>query len=203
MEQLLDITIVPIKINVTVTKPRFERVDNTGTDKVSVAEQVRKKAIANPVKSAADNRELIESTARRKDVFVQSDDEGFRISYSANAKLSMEGESLPEGTKNISSAELAQKQIENNIDRIMSKISDSGASDISWENGALNLRYSSEQLGIDWEAADTVGFEFTPGDIEFHVEQMPHVEIEYNGGPIYVPRSADPNYKGPDLDIMA
>lgn len=200
MEQLLDITIVPIKINVTVTKPKFERADNDA-DKVSVAEQVRKKAIANPVKSTADNRELIESTARRKDVFVQSDDNGFKISYSANAKLSG-GKALPEGTKNISSDELAQKQIENSIDRIMSKISGSGAKNISWENGALNLNYSAEQLGIDWEAADTVGFEFTPGDIEFHVEQMPHVEIEYTGGPIYVPRSADPNYQ-PPLDVKA
>ena len=40
---------------------------------------------------------------------------------------------------------------------------------------------------------------FTPGDIEISVEQMPKVIIKYTGGPIYVPRSADPNYEAVDV----
>ena len=50
--------------------------------------------------------------------------------------------------------------------------------------------------------ADMAGFEFVPGSIEFVVTQMPEIDIEYLGEPIYFPRSASPNYEAP-LDVMA
>ena len=45
-------------------------------------------------------------------------------------------------------------------------------------------------------------FEFIPVSIEFIIEQMPELDIEYLGDPIYFPRSADPNYE-PPLDVFA
>ena len=42
-------------------------------------------------------------------------------------------------------------------------------------------------------------YEFIPGDIEMSITQQPDVLIEYVGGPIYVPPSADPNY----VDVRA
>ena len=49
---------------------------------------------------------------------------------------------------------------------------------------------------------DRPEFEFIPGSIEFIIEQMPGLDIEYLGDPIYFPRSADPNYE-PPLDVFA
>ena len=42
-------------------------------------------------------------------------------------------------------------------------------------------------------------YEFIPGNIEMSITQHPDVLIEYVGGPIYVPPSADPNY----VDVRA
>lgn len=39
---------------------------------------------------------------------------------------------------------------------------------------------------------------FTPPDLELEVKEMPHVVITYVGGPLYVPKSSDPNYQPED-----
>ena len=63
-----------------------------------------------------------------------------------------------------------------------------------WEDGAMEIRYEMDKLNFDWKI-DQGEFKFTPGDIEFTVAQRPSIKITYNGEPIYVPRSADPNYQ--------
>lgn len=184
MDQLLDISTVPIKIDITVNRAKLAPSDNE-ISKIEGASVLK----AKPVKSESESRALAEQASRRKDVFVQSNDDGFRVSYQATAKLS--SGAAPVG-KNISSEELAEIQSTRSIDRVMSEFAASKPGSMSWSDGTLNLSYSAEQLGIDWEAVDTVGFEFTPGSIDIKVEQLPQVNIEYTGGPIYVPRSADP-----------
>jgi hypothetical protein len=67
-----------------------------------------------------------------------------------------------------------------------------------WEDGQMEIRYEMDKLNFDWKI-DKGEFEFTPGDIELIVEQKPKVTIKYVGGPIYVPRSADPNYEPVDV----
>ena len=66
------------------------------------------------------------------------------------------------------------------------------------EDGQMEIRYEMDKLNFDWKI-DNGSFEFTPGDIEISVEQQPKVIIKYVGGPIYVPRSADPNYEPVDV----
>ena len=68
----------------------------------------------------------------------------------------------------------------------MQKGASTRESNMSWNNGTLNLNYSAEQLGMKFEP-DTVGFEFTPGSIDITVEQFPEVKIEYVGEPIVIP----------------
>jgi hypothetical protein len=65
--------------------------------------------------------------------------------------------------------------------------------EVEWEDGDLEILYEMDKLNIDWKI-DQGEFKFTPGDIEISVERRPEVLIRYKGGPIYVPRSADPNY---------
>lgn len=72
------------------------------------------------------------------------------------------------------------------------------AQDTEWEDGQMEIRYEMDKLNFDWKI-DKGEFEFTPGDIEIIVEQQPKVTIKYMGGPIYVPRSADPNYEPVDV----
>jgi hypothetical protein len=66
-----------------------------------------------------------------------------------------------------------------------------------WD-GSMEIRYEMDKLNFDWKI-ERGEFKFTPGDIKFTVKQRPDVIIKYTGGPIYVPRSSDPNYKPVDV----
>ena len=64
-----------------------------------------------------------------------------------------------------------------------------------WKDGKLSINYTADKLNIDFDIHKT-RFKFTPGSVELIVNQLPRVEIEYTGEPIYFPASANPNYQG-------
>ena len=71
------------------------------------------------------------------------------------------------------------------------------SSSMDWEDGSMEIRYQMDKLNFDWKI-EKGEFKFTPGDIQFTVKQRPDIIIKYTGGPLYVPRSSDPNYKPVD-----
>ena len=71
-------------------------------------------------------------------------------------------------------------------------------SEYELEDANMEIRYEMDKMNFDWKL-EQGEFKFTPGDIEFTVEQRPDVIIKYIGGPIYVPPSADPDYEPVDV----
>ena len=71
--------------------------------------------------------------------------------------------------------------------------------DINWDGGEMSIRYEMDKLNFDWRM-EQMSFTFVPGDIEFTMTQRPDVIIKYVGGPLYVPPSADPDYKPVDVN---
>ena len=70
---------------------------------------------------------------------------------------------------------------------------------VQWEDGSMQIRYNMDKLNFDWKIAQGE-FKFTPGDIQITVAQRPSVTFKYTGGPLYVPRSSDPNYQPVDVE---
>ena len=62
----------------------------------------------------------------------------------------------------------------------------------------LTIWYEMDRMNFDMKVANG-NFEFIPGNINIEITQYPDVQIEYVGGPIYVPLSADPNYESVDV----
>lgn len=56
--------------------------------------------------------------------------------------------------------------------------------------------YQMDKTTFDWNTTVKPQLEFVPAQIEYTVTQYPQLIIEYVGEPIYVPMSANPNYKG-------
>ena len=197
MEQLLSIKHIPIKIEVNVTnaqlKPREEDPlapsvkISKGSDGVRVAAQPYKVDISSP----------------KLDSYVPSpvQSSALTLTYDAVAKIS--GEDNASGAVNTT---VASRSTSQSIDAILSKLPKSKDSSISYSDGTLSINYSmigSESDSDIGSISDLKnGFEFIPGNIEFIVSQMPDLEIEYLGDPLYFPRSADPNYKG-EVDVIA
>ena len=192
MEQLLSIKHVPIKVEVKVQRAELKPVENNTSSAPSV--QVSAKQ-GGGVRVQANPYRVNLSENRNYDSYVPSanSENSFSLTYEAIAKIA---DSDVQGTDNSQFAAQKSKSIES----VLQSLPKGRNNAVSYADGTLSINYQM-QGGNDIEA-DMAGFEFVPGSIEFVVTQMPEIDIEYLGDPIYFPRSADPNYEAP-LDVKA
>ena len=70
----------------------------------------------------------------------------------------------------------------------------SASADISFSPAQLDINYKPSDVNLDWKIDDN-SFKFEAGSVHMKIVEYAHVDIEYLGGPMYVPPSADPNKK--------
>jgi hypothetical protein len=206
MEQLLNITSVPIKVEVKVTKAQLKLCEDTPSVKVS-RDKDGFLLKADPIKVNIDNTAQDSTAASRNfDSFTKSDtdsdDNQFVLSYEAVARFVQDngqqnGDNLNNKNNDVFAAQKALRSIENILDFLPRN-----GNDISWNDGKLSVTYAASDTSFDWEAMAAPNFEFIPGSIEFLIKEMPRLDIEYLGEPIYFPLSANPNYE-PVVDVRA
>ena len=73
---------------------------------------------------------------------------------------------------------------------------------IEWSNPDLSMQYQMDKLSFDIKVANG-NFEFIPGSVEMSITQMPDVNIEYIGSPLYVPPSAADLFNRAPMDLFA
>lgn len=202
---LLEITTVPIKVEINITKGSFTnpRVNNpdkafkmdiqTNNGKLEIHSEPQKINID----TYAARSSMGYGQYNNTDLIKTKGQDAIRLAYEGTARISSQGNQLARGA---TSAEIAAQNARagQTIQTIMDFIPKTGA-DITFDKGVLNINVEASDVNIDWENAAMMPYEFTPGKVEFSVAQMPSVEIEYTGGPIYVPASSDPDYE-PALD---
>lgn len=64
----------------------------------------------------------------------------------------------------------------------------SPGADISWSPHVYKTAYQPGSVTNDW-TIDEPTFDYVPGEVTMEITQMPSVEIEYVGKPLYFPRS--------------
>jgi hypothetical protein len=64
----------------------------------------------------------------------------------------------------------------------------------------LKIDFDMARLNESQSAAMDTKTDFLPPDLEVEIVEYPKVIIKYIGGPIYFPRSADPNYEPVSTD---
>ena len=72
----------------------------------------------------------------------------------------------------------------------------SAAAEISWEPSQLRMSFTPSKSSYDWKLTQNE-FSYTSGSVKMKILENASVDIEYIGGPLYIPRSADPNYVEP------
>ena len=66
--------------------------------------------------------------------------------------------------------------------------------DLSWSPAQLQMSYEPATTETNWQINKNE-FNFVPGSIKVKVSELASVDIQYLGGPMYVPPSADPEYE--------
>lgn len=202
MQPLIEITSVPIEIRMKTTNASLEYTRGTAEMEISRTEKGLD-IKSRPIKLQVDTFEARSSmTPTTKQSVEQSAQTGQQAAYEATATYAQHG-------KLMLNAKLGQDMVtqfaQEPTNEQIQKSGQVGLDfvpkeepEIDWQDGDMEIRYEMDKLNIDWKI-DQGEFKFTPGDIEISVERQPEVIIKYTGGPIYVPRSADPNYEPVDV----
>ena len=198
MKPLIEITTVPIQIEMKTTNAKLEYA--RGTVEMEIKRDKGGLEIkSKPIRVNIDTfeaRNSVTPTAVRS--IEQSAQKGRQTAYQATATYAKQGKLMMEtklGEEVIT--QFAKSAMIDTRQEALGFIPETGP-EITWDAGEMNIRYEMDKLNFDWKFGQG-DFEFTPGDIEFTVTQRPEVVIKYIGGPIYVPPSADPNYEPVDV----
>jgi len=197
MDQLLSIKRIPIKVEVKVTRAQLKPVENSGASAPSV--QVSSKKDGSLCLKAEPYRfDLTEN--RNYDIYVPSaGGDEITLTYEAIAKLSDKG--VAQGVKSHEPENISVKRASRSIESVLLSLPKNRNSAVSYSDGTLSINYGMNASQAESIPYDAPEFEFIPGSIEFIISQMPELDIEYLGDPIYFPRSADPNYE-PIVDVL-
>lgn len=202
MEQLIEITRVPIEIEMKTSRAQLKHVQASAELEIS-RDPGGVSIKSRPIQLNVDTFEMRSSVMPTPTQTVQQTAQaGQQAAYTATAAYAQEGELyLKAQIGEDVQAQLAQTAISTQMfsQPALDFIPKEGP-EITWDPGEMNIRYEMDKLNIDWRMNEG-SFEFTPGDIEFTVTQRPDVVIKYLGGPIYVPPSSDPNYEPVDIKV--
>lgn len=200
---LLQITTIPIQIEIKVTNAKLEYSEDR-QPKVNITTKNGGYVMeAEPLKLNIDTYEARKSLGyghmTDADMAAQKASDGFSIAFQGTAKVASEGNQLARG---MSPSEIAinNARAGATVQTIMEFLPKTGA-DITFDAGKLNIEYHMGEQNIDWDVKPQLPMEFIPGSVELIVRDRPRVEIEYLGEPLYVPPSANPNYEPPAFDI--
>lgn len=200
MDQLIEITRVPIEIEMKTSRAHLEYT--RGTAELEVSRDKGGLSIkSRPIQLNIDTFEMRSSIVPTPTQAIeQGADQGKQAAYKATASFAQEGELyLKAQIGEDVQSQLSQTAISTQMfsQPAMDFIPKAGP-EITWDPGEMNIRYEMDKLNFDWRV-DKTKFEFIPGDIEISVKQKPEVIIKYIGGPLYVPPSADPDYEPVDV----
>ncbi|MBU4542016.1 MAG: hypothetical protein KJ774_12460, partial [Firmicutes bacterium] len=183
MEQLITIETVPIKIEYVKKEP---------LDLSSVHNQ-------NPRKDIAESGHREQSKPIRialNDTFEPSTDYQWDNStYTATAKVGNDGKLELEVSMEDGRAQpIHFKHLSRGIDEMASLVT-SPVNQAMAVSASMMIPVDTGSLRGSSQTANDANYQLIMPDIELKITQRPQVIIKYVGGPIYVPRSADPNYE--------
>ena len=195
MYPLIEIKTIPIQIQMNIKDASLEYTRGTAEMEVSRTEgglNIKSRPIRLRLDTFEARSSIFPTTMQSVDQAAQK---GKQSAYEATATYARHGQLLLDakiGQELVTqfAEEAQEKHVMTNVG--LTFLPTTGP-DIQWEDGQMQIRYEMDKLNFDWKIG-AGEFEFTPGDIEISVEQMPDVIIKYVGGPICVPPSTDPSY---------
>ena len=199
MKPLIEITTVPIQIEMKTTSAKLEYVRGTAEMEVTRDKgglQIKSRPIRVNIDTYEARNSITPTLARSLE---QNAQKGKQAAYTATSTFTQQGNLMMKtkwGEEVIT--QFSKDSLMKGVQDVGLQFLPSVGPDITWDPGEMNIRYEMDKLNFDWKIGGG-SFEFTPGDIELTVTQRPEVIIKYIGGPIYVPPSSDPNYEPVDV----
>ena len=165
MYPLIEITTVPIEIQMKVTDAHLEYARGTAQMEIS-REQGGLNIRSHPIRVNIDTFEARSSvTPTTAQLIQQQAQNGVQGAYQATSVLAREGRMMMEAKidqdiiPQLARQQTAEGPLNVNIDFLPS-----AAPDLSWEGGELSIRYEMDKLNFNWRM-NQMNFTFVPGDL--------------------------------------
>ena len=165
---LLQITTIPIKIEIKVTNAKFEHSEEYTQPKVNIKSTNGGYVMqAEPLKLNIDTYQARKSLGYGNmtdgDMLAQKAQEGWSIAFQGTAKVASEGDQLARGASP-SEIALSNARAGATVQTIMEFLPKEGA-DITFDAGTLNIEYQMGEQDIDWDVHPESPLEFIPGSV--------------------------------------
>lgn len=124
----------------------------------------------------------------------------YNLSYTATAQYSSDGSlSMHVQMGNYKTDAFHYNQVNRGIDNIVSFLPQVLRSSPKQSSGLENLQINFDVSQVsNLPPVSNINTSFLPPDLELKVVERPKVIIKYVGGPLYIPKSADPEYVPPE-----
>lgn len=201
IKPLLEIKTIPMSLEYKINKARYE-IDSTNPTYEMTRDKGGLHMKTTPTKLNIDTVEARYSAGIKSAMRSVEDSakEGIKAAYEATATYARDGNLMMDiNIMDNPIPEIAMKKFMSDVEFNLG-FSPKVGPDISWEIGGVSMNYEMDKLNFDWNI-ERPKFNFIPGSIEFIIKEYGRVEINYLGTPIFVPPSADPNYK--EIDTFA
>lgn len=121
------------------------------------------------------------------------------LSYTATAQYSSDGNlSVNIRMENYDTGNFKYDKVGRDINNIISFLPQMSSQSSDYGFESMQINFDMSRLAGGLPSADNINTSFLPPDLELKVVEMPKVIIKYVGGPLYIPKSADPNYIPPE-----
>lgn len=195
MKPLLEIRNIPISMEFRINKAQYEVVTTDASVEIT-RDQGGLEMRMKPIRLNLDTVEArysagIKSAMRSVEDFAK---EGKQAAYEAIASYAREGNMMLDiRIMENPIPEIALQKFNSQVNFNIGFTPEVGP-EITWDPQEISIKYEMDKLNFDWQI-NRPKINFIPGSIEFIIKEYPKVEINYIGTPIFVPPSADPNYK--------
>ena len=178
MMPLIEITTVPIEIEMKVSHAKLEYTRGTADLEISRGDgglSIKSRPIKLNIDTFEARNSVVSTAMRSIEQYAQK---GQQASYTATATYAKHGKMFLEAKigEDVLGQIAAESTMKNYHPNSGIEFLPSAAPEITWDPGEMQIRYEMDKLNFDWRV-NQAQFEFVPGDIELSVTQQPDVII--------------------------
>jgi hypothetical protein len=206
MKNVLSIKRIPMDIEINVTPWKYEMEAGAAPARAPVGRRPAQASLPTPTSMQTNTQPMpVINDLTGRDYFDFGGSAASARTYhpgsssfgvSADTNSYMEDDLVSNMIRSPIRAQMAARPIESVSQRI-GNITPPQSHVINWSNGRESLSFASDNAGDYTAVPSRSEWKFVPSSVEIVINQMPTLEIEYIGSPLYFPRSADPNYVPP------
>lgn len=198
MQRMIELQIVPAQIEIRKTEAKIEYVNAKAQQQMTRNEgsvQIKTTPAKVNIDTYESRRSIGESFMNVGDHIKEYANKGISKAQNSTAEYASRGQQQMKAGKGESliTSFARQESFKNVKMNIGLDFIPKVAPTVTVDKGSIDIQHKPDELEFDWNIQEQE-LHFTPGSVEVEMVQRPDVIVRYVGGPVYVPKSSDPNY---------